>query len=455
MKKIFQLFPAILFLLTLLPLQAAPEYTYLKDPDTGRRVKYSALPNDKRAVFLPTRYFRKQSEFRGIWVATYAGIDFPKTSSPQHFCKVYRQYLANIRNAGFTAVIFQIRPSCDAFYNSKINPFSRSIRGQEGVGYPQFDMLKYMIAETRRHGLEFHAWLNPYRVAGSTTLSKNAYLKTLSPMNFARKNPSAVLESPTANGRMLILDPGNPLVKNHLLATVQEIITRYAPDAIHFDDYFYPYDYKGNNDLATYRKYNKDPGITIDAWRRNNVNQMIRSVSTLIRQNNKVQKKKIRFGISPFGIWLNSKTTPYGSLTLGNESYFSNYSDSRQWIKRNWIDYIIPQLYWSFNHPKAPYAALADWWANTVTGTSVKLYIGIGAYQKLSTKNTAELKNQILYNCRRQEIRGCAIYSYSKVFAPENLFRYNLVYQVINGCWKYRLYMPPALQKQNRNNRKK
>ena len=442
MKTLLSWLPAVLFVLTLTAKE--PLVRILTDPQTGRPVQYSALRNDPRRVLIPLRYTPKPGEMRGIWVATVTNLDFPRTATPEQFKQTYLAMLRKIKAANFNAVFFQIRPSGDAFYNSEIHPFSRFIRGQEGLGYGQFDMLGWMIAETHRQGLQFHAWLNPYRVAGVTDLPKWKYLKTLSPQNFARKNPDAVLAVPTAKGTTLLLDPGSPLVRQHLLATIREILRKYSPDSICFDDYFYPYDYQGNADAPTYRQQNKDPRISIGEWRRQNVDRLVQDVSALIRTHNRLYRKNIAFGISPFGIWRNRSSSVLGSPTLGNESYASNYSDTRTWIRKCWIDYVVPQLYWKFSHPKAPYAGLADWWADTAAGTGVKLYIGQGAHLFFALNDPLELKNQMLFNSRRPGIAGSVFYSYSRIFHPESALRRKTAEHVIVDCWRGTLPPPPA-----------
>ena len=444
MRKILARLPVFFFLFALAANGREP-MRVLNHPQTGRPVQYSGLPNDLRQVMLPLRYSAKRWEFRGIWVATYANMDFPRTASAEQFQRDYSRMIQQIKAAGFNAVFFQIRPCSDAFYNSGIHPFSRFIRGTEGLGYTQFDILGYMIQETHRQGLQFHAWLNPYRIAGITRLTRTQYLNTLSPNNFARKNPDAVLAIPIAGGTTLLLNPGLPQVRQHLLATVREIIQKYHPDSIHFDDYFYPYNYQGKEDYSTYRKFNRDPGVSIEEWRRRNVTQMVREVSALIRSNNRMQRKNIRFGISPFGIWRNRASSALGSPTRGNESYQSNYSNTWTWVRNNWIDYIIPQLYWKFAHPKAPYACLADWWADTVSGTNVKLYIGHGAHLTFSAGDADELKNQLLFNSRRVQISGSVFYSYSRIFHPDSLLRRSVAERVIYDCWRGTL--PPLPKK--------
>lgn len=437
-----QVWGSVLLSALLLPflLHAVNEqYKVLHNPKTGKRMAYSALAGDNGFVTVPVRYQPKRNEMRGIWITTYANLDFTVSDTPYTFKKKYPAMLAKVRAAGFNAVFFQIRPSCDAFYNSSIVPFSKMIRGREGVGFTQFDMLQFMIQEAHRQGLQFHAWLNPYRVVGSTGLSKAQYLKTLAPNNFARLHPECVMCSPAGKGNMLILDPGMPLVRQHIQTVIREIITKYTPDAIIFDDYFYPYNYTGSADAGTYRKYNRNPRMTLEQWRRNNINQMVYETSVQIRANNTKMRKRIQFGISPFGIWLNRKSIRGGSPTLGMESYRSNYSDTLLWIQKRWIDYVVPQLYWQFDHPKAPYACLADWWANQVSGTGVKLYIGIGAYLPVAANNTSEFKNQMLFNQRRYEIAGTVFYSWRHVFHPESKANRQAMEQVIRDCWKRNL----------------
>ena len=268
MTKFFKV-SAVFFLWTVLfSAFAAEPVRVLLEPATRRPVRYSALPNDTRKVMIPVRYQIKPGELRGVWVATISNLDFPKATAPAHFQRAYTDLMIRIRRAGFNAVFFQIRPSCDAFYNSSFQPFSRFLCGREGYGFPNFDLLGFMIAEAHRYGLQFHAWLNPYRVAGFTRLPKWQYLSTLSPRNFARQNPDYVLAVPVKGGLTLLLDPGQPAVRSHLLATVREIIRKYNPDSIHFDDYFYPYDFKGNADAAVIGAAAEEIGDVGNALRR-------------------------------------------------------------------------------------------------------------------------------------------------------------------------------------------
>ena len=431
-------FVKILFAVSFLFLCSIDAREVIMDPRTGKPARYAGDIQKKPDVTVPKRPDFRRTQFRGVWVATVENIDFSTHGNVASFKKDFITMVNNLKSIHATAIIFQVRPMNDAFYPSKYNPYSKFMTGREGVGFRGFDPLKFMIAECHKRGIEFHAWLNPYRVMHKVKTSKKAALKTLSDRNYAKQHPELVLDVPGNDGnRLLILDPGRPEVRAFLLATVQELIMNYNVDAIHFDDYFYPYEGTGNTDLATYRRYNPQK-LSLENWRRNNVNLMVKSVSTLIRTVNRMQKRKIQFGISPFGIWANKKQIPSGSLTGGSQSYFKQYADTRLWVKSGWLDYIAPQLYWTFGHNTAPYAHLTDWWAVTVRGTKTKLYIGhsvarLGENREWS--NSKEIYNQLRYNTMVPEVRGSIFYSYSKIFSPINptMKRGS---QLATGVWK-------------------
>ncbi|MBE6367721.1 MAG: hypothetical protein E7052_07440 [Lentisphaerae bacterium] len=395
---------------------------------------------DPRPVKLPKRYAGRPGEMRGVWIATVSNLDYPRPSNSTEYKKMIRNMFRRLKEHNFNAVFFQVRPTNDAFYPSKLNPWSRYLSGSEGRPLPgekNFDPLRFMIDEAHRNGLQFHAWLNPYRVIGATKMSKYQYLKTLAPNNFARRHPQLVMENKiSGNQRQLVLNPGEVQVRNFVAATVMEIVRNYPVDSIHFDDYFYPDNAPGSADLAAFRRYNPRR-LPLDQWRRNNVNELIKSVHSQIKTFNRQYRRNVQFGVSPFGIWRNRKNTPHGSLTAGKESYSEQFADTRSWVKNRWIDYIVPQLYWNFNHDSAAYAALTDWWCSTVRGTGVKLYIGHAAYQ-LGKANWSvnELYYQLLYNRSKVEVSGSIIFSYRSLAQPENQAMQSGARNMLKKFWK-------------------
>ena len=402
----------------------------LKNYKTGKPVCYGGNLSDG-LIKIPKRCKAAKLKMRGVWVATISNIDFHKHKKKASFQKEYLEVVSNLAKNNFNTVIFQIRPSNDAFYRSELNPWSRYLSGKEGEGISGFDPLKFMVEEAHRHNLEFHAWLNPYRVAGKTPLRKKAYLETLSPKNFARKHPGFVLEIPLDDGNyQLILNPGEPEVIKFILDTVKEIAGNYNIDAIHFDDYFYPYKGIGDIDKKSYAQYNPEK-LSLGDWRRKNVNTIIREVHASLKSLD----RKVQFGVSPFGIWANKESDPKGSLSKGAQSYSEQFADSRLWVKEGWIDYIVPQLYWEFKHDVAPYAALLDWWVDVARKTKVNLYIGQSVSRLGSAgawKNSDELFDQLRYNSKYKTVKGTVLFSYTSVFYPHNKCMRQGIKKVLN-----------------------
>jgi uncharacterized lipoprotein YddW (UPF0748 family) len=409
----------VLFLLVIATsITIAGNTEILKNHKTGKAIRYGGNLSDA-PIKIPKHFKAGRLKMRGVWVATIASIDFGKHKKKTSFQKEYREVVHNLAKNNFNTIIFQVRPANDAFYKSELNPWSRYLSGKEGEGISGFDPLKFMVEEAHRHGLEFHAWLNPYRVAGKSSFCKQHYLEKLSPKNFARKNPGFVLEIPLGSGDyQLILDPGEPEVIEFIEDTVKEIVTNYDVDAIHFDDYFYPYRDIGDIDKNSFAKYNTEK-LSLEDWRRKNVNTVIKGVHTYLKSLD----KNVQFGISPFGIWANKKSNPEGSLSKGLQSYYYQFADSRRWVKEGWIDYIVPQLYWSFNNDLAPYAALTDWWVDVTKKTKVNLYIGQSVSRlgfKGGWKNSNEIFDQLRYNSKYKTIKGTVFFSYTSVFRPKN-----------------------------------
>lgn len=252
--------------------------------------------------------------------------------------------------AGGNAIIFQVRPECDALYPSNIEPWSRFLSGQQGVApSPQWDPLQWMIDECHRRGMELHAWINPFR-------AKTKGTTTLAPNHVAAQHPDWVF----SYDNQLILNPALKPVRDYICRVVDDIVTRYDIDGLHIDDYFYPYPAPGNviPDEALYRSH-RAGFATIGDWRRNNVNVFVKQLSETIHQ----RKPWVKFGISPFGIYRNKTSDPMnGSDTRGLQNYDDLYADVLLWVNNGWLDYCVPQIYWQLGHPTADYTTLIRWW---------------------------------------------------------------------------------------------
>ena len=350
---------------------------------------------------------------RGVWVATVKNLDIHRHHDAANYNKEIKAIFDSVSQHGANAVFFQVRSWNDAMYPSKLNPWSRWLTGKEGVAIEGLDPLAVALTEARRHKVQFHAWLNPYRVCEApASISKEKAIVKLSKDNFARKHPEYVI-SVSANGQqLLILDPGYPQVRKHIVDSVKEILNVYAVDGIHLDDYFYPYSQIGNLDSKSAALHNKGK-MPIDDWRRNNIDLLIKDLSDAVHAAAKRQKRRIVFGVSPFGIWANRKHNQDGSQTEGLESYYRLYADSRKWVRLGWVDYIAPQLYWSFDYQAAAFAGLVEWWCRQVEGTNVELYIGMALYQAAPSgkwHETGEIQKQLAFIKQFPQVKGAIMF---------------------------------------------
>jgi uncharacterized lipoprotein YddW (UPF0748 family) len=379
-------------------------------------------------LLIPTYFEATKEQFRGTWVSTVFNLDFPKCNTPEEFKTNYINILNRLSELNQNAVVFQVRPMLDALYPSNINPWSEYLSGKQGEkpeGFGDFDPLAWAISETHKQGMEFHAWFNPYRVTNSATdkRSKEDKLNELAPNNFARLNPHLVYEY----NNKLYLEPGRQEVVTHLQDTILEVITNYDVDAIHFDDYFYPTS-ELNTDSKTFENYNR--GISnIKAWRKDNINMLIKGIHSTIQTHNKNNKTSVQFGVSPFGIWGHAaNTNGVGSNTpTTSGSSEVAYVDSREWVKEGIIDYLAPQIYWSFGNKAAPYGELIDWWDKQFEGiTNSQLYIGHSPYKyidnanDLDWKNPNEITNQLKFNQKYSNVKGSAMFSFRHLKYNDN-----------------------------------
>ncbi|CEO08986.1 glycoside hydrolase family 10 protein [Paraclostridium sordellii] len=353
------------------------------------------------------RTYCKLYEFRGVWVATVYDIDWPKTKdNPEAQKQEFIELLDKVQSLNLNAVFVQVRPTSDAFYDSKINPWSAFLTGVQGK-YPGYDPMKFMIEETHKRNMQFHAWLNPYRIT-----TKGTDLSVLADNNPAKLHPEWVLSHNDA----LFYNPQNQEVINYVATTVFEIVSNYDVDGIHFDEYFYPYGYPppegecGCGCLCTCNCICGCEYVCEDTAenRRAAINNLIKTVYRVI----KATKPNVEFGVSPFGVWKNKSSDVTGSNTNALEGYYDLYIDSLSWIQEGIIDYIAPQVYWETTNVDNPYETLVKWWASIVDGTKVKLYIG----QNINKKETArEVDREIEINRQYKEVKGNILFSYRDI----------------------------------------
>jgi len=339
-------------------------------------------------------------EFRAAWVASVTNLDWPQTFNNSAQRQALLTQLDNLKARGINAVIFQIRPECDALYQSAYEPWSYWLTGQQGLApNPFYDPLELAVSEAHKRGIELHAWFNPYRAERSI----NNY--SLDASHIYKEHP----EWTFVKGSLRMLDPGIPAVQQYVTAVVMDVVNRYNIDGVHFDDYFYPYEAMTlADDQATWDAYHGSFSSRYD-WRRNNVNTLIHMISDSIL----AVKPHIKFGISPFGIYKSGQPP----TALGTTTCYDNlYCDPVLWLQNHWIDYITPQLYWAIgsessqNYPdNTDYSKLLPWWAGKTSGRH--LYPGQAAYRITSSNwPAAEVPNQIKINRSTSGVYGSVFF---------------------------------------------
>lgn len=287
-------------------------------------------------------------EFRGAWIQCVNGQFQGMTTQKMQETLTYQ--LNELQKDGCNAIIFQVRPECDALYESKLEPWSRFLTGVQGQApSPYWDPLQWMITECHKRGMELHAWINPYRAKTKTTTS-------LASNHIAMRHPELVFPY----DGLFILNPALKANRDYIASVVKDIVSRYDVDGLHIDDYFYPYPVAGQTipDERDFR--NNSNGIrNINDWRRYNVDMFIKEISEVIHDT----KPWVKFGVSPFGIYRNQKSDPVnGSKTNGLQNYDDLYADVLLWVNNGWIDYCVPQIYWQIGHSAADYKELITWW---------------------------------------------------------------------------------------------
>ncbi|MFC4585191.1 glycoside hydrolase family 10 protein [Sphaerisporangium corydalis] len=350
-------------------------------------------------------------QMRGMWIASVENINWP--SAPGLPAARQRAEFASWLDLAearrMNAVFVQVRPTADAFWPSRYEPWSQYLTGVQGRD-PGYDPLGFMIEATHERGLAFHAWFNPYRVSMQPDPAR------LVPEHPVRRNPGWGV----AYAGKLYYNPGLPEVRAFVQDAIMDAVTRYDIDGAHFDDYFYPYPIAGQvfDDSAAYARHGAGfPDLA--AWRRNNVDLLIQEMSGRIRK----VKPEAQWGVSPFGIWRNATSDPLGSATSGSQSYDQQYADTRGWVRKGWLDYVAPQIYWNIGLPEADYAVLTPWWAGVVAGTGTQLWIGQAAYKTGAAaeppawRDPAELSRHLTFNAGQPLVGGDIYYNSGDVRA--------------------------------------
>lgn len=343
---------------------------------------------------LPLFAQNPKREFRGAWLHVIGQSQW-MDKTPANQRKYIDEQFQKLQDAGCNAVIFQVRPMADALYKSDLEPWSQWLTGKRGKAPSEdWDPMQYAIEQAHKRGMEFHAWLNPYRVTSTA--------KEVLPADHAsKKEPHRFFRY---NG-MVLFDPAYQENRDFICTVVKDIVSRYDVDAIHIDDYFYPYPVAGKAipDDASYKKYGN--GMSRGDWRRHNVDLLIEQMHAAIKNT----KPWVRFGVSPFGIWRNKRTDPRGSESTGLQNYDDLYADVLLWAKKGWIDYLAPQLYWSLDMAAAPSRKLVKWWNDNANGVDV--YVGQDVKRTMDTsdprnKDRNELATKMRLSRELPNIKG-------------------------------------------------
>jgi uncharacterized lipoprotein YddW (UPF0748 family) len=353
-------------------------------------------------------------ELRAVWIATVTNIDWPSRTGLSTWAQ-QGEMIALLNRAvamHMNAVVFQVRPEADALYQSDMEPWSPFLSGKMGrAPEPFYDPLAFVVREAHARGLEVHAWFNPYRALHPSSPGD------VSPSHVSRTDPQMV----SRYGSQLWMDPGDPAVVARTTKVILDVTRRYDIDAVHIDDYFYPYlerDRRGHTiqfpDSKSYGLYRRGGGkLSLDDWRRNNVDTFVEHIGDEIHG----VKPWVRFGISPFGIW----RPGYPEPVRGLDSYQEIFADARKWLRNGWVDYLAPQIYWPVGRPQQDFSALLAWWVSQNTHKR-NIYVGLNASLAKDTppkgRGAAEITDEIRLTRAQNGAAG-------EIFFSMNVFMQN------------------------------
>lgn len=381
---------------------ASTQNEYLKKGDGT----YLTYRGSSEKVLTLKEYNYPIQQYRAVWVSHFAG-DISAYQDEKSYKEDLTEILENMVSWGMNALVFHIRTHNNAMYDSDLNPRAR---WWQNVNFDEFDPLEWLISECHKRGIEFHAWMNPYRIGGSNVIGE-----------YPEGNPALDDSLILSNGEGSILDPSSQVVRDFIVDTCMEVIEKYDVDAIHFDDYFYISGVETNKS---------------GDWKREQVDLFIKQLHDEMTAHNEEYGKNVQLGISPSGIYRNggyvatptydekgNLVSPLGSYTSGFAHYDNYlYSDTLHWINEGWIDYITPQSYWGLEHNVASYAALTRWWSWATTNKDVNLYMGMGIYMAIDSsgywgKDANEVNKQLLNAGMYEEIDGICVYKYASLLS--------------------------------------
>ncbi|KAB3525614.1 family 10 glycosylhydrolase [Alkaliphilus serpentinus] len=408
----------------------------------------ASQPWEKYAEYIPEETPIAKRHLRGAWISTTLNLDWPSTevrnieNDTERIEKTKEELVAILDRAvemNMNAVFLQVSPEGDALYPSNIANWSRYLTGTFGKD-PGFDPLAFAIDEAHKRNLEFHAWFNPYRVSMYTN---PAIKESLDIEKSVYKDQPEWIR--TAKNRFIV-DPGIPEARDWVVDRVMEVVNNYDIDGIHFDDYFYYEGYEGElKDDETFNKYSNGEFSNKDDWRRNNTYILVKELSEIIR----FTKPWVKFGISPSGVWGNKKDGhPDGSNTEASFTHYnSSFADTKKWIEEELIDYISPQIYWTFANTKAPYGEVASWWSEVVKDKNVHLYIGQALYKVndntdeyfRGSKALEEFGRQLKFNIVNPEIQGSIMFRFRNF---NDISKEDVVNRIKDDLWSTKALIP-------------
>ncbi len=433
--------------------------------------------NTEENVLIPSIYQEKEAYFRGVWVSSICN-DFQPSPNKEEMQKNLLEVLDYMKALNMNVIVFHIRNYNNAYYKTKKAPIDKNYGTYES--FDEFDYLTWFIDECHKNNIEFHAWLNPYRISTSGypegTTSKDVAKKYEEYPENPAIDPSNILMT---HARGAIMNPCKDNVQKYIIDVCLEVMEKYDVDAIHFDDYFYAQLSETNailteadqEDYVNFIKNNKNCGYQEDnqedkkQWRRDNVDKFIYDLSIAMKKFNKENNREVQLGISPTGIYQNGdgkveydeqgNAITNGSNTVGQQHLSSClFCDTKKWIDNEWIDYIIPQSYWGLTHPVAGYGDVMSWWDKVVAKKKVNLYSGMGIYMAHSkttyswAENEYEASDEILYCVGLENVKGTCIFNFKSLkdfMDKEDAVPHKALERIKNEYWTNQIKTPKTM----------